>query len=64
MNDYARDAFEEWVQSRPYFKRLSMNLKRTGGLDNGNYCCFKVNDRWQAWKAAIIHVNECVGEEL
>jgi hypothetical protein len=45
-----REAFEVWAKSRPWFTKVNGNLKQTS---DGNYCHYKVNDRWIAWQAAV-----------
>lgn len=45
-----RSAFEEWLASRSFFENARMHFRRTG---NGPYLDFRVNDRWNAWCAAL-----------
>lgn len=56
----AREAFEAWITSRSWYERLHCNLKQTS---DGNYCHYKVNDRWVAWQAAIAHASSASAEE-
>lgn len=53
-------AFEAWITSRSWYERLHCNLKQTS---DGNYCHYKVNDRWVAWQAALAHASSASAEE-
>lgn len=55
-----REAFEAWITSRSWYERLHCNLKQAS---DGNYCNYKVNDRWLSWKAAIAHASSATVKE-
>jgi hypothetical protein len=46
-----RPGFEAWIVSRPFFKKANMSLRLAA---NGDYCDYRVNDRWAAWKACYV----------
>ena len=53
----SREAFEAWLSSQRFFDKARMRLTRTG---NGPYHDFRVNDRWNAWCAALDYAKECL----
>lgn len=51
----SREAFEAWVQGRSVWKKYR-NTGRPCSLRKntvGGYLDYRVNDRWQAWQAAL-----------
>ena len=60
MTDMHREAFERWIQTTRGWAACKQrgkpfSLRQTV---KGDYCDYRVNDRWYAYQAAIRHMTD------
>lgn len=51
-----RDLFEQWVQRTSVWRKYRQTSKPCSLRQHpdGSYADYRINDRWQAWKAALV----------